>query len=141
VTALAKIGTDPNEFVPSLSEVLQDTAKYPTIRVSAAHALAGLVPPAPETLQVLRAAQQDEFGLVRIAAARALWNLKKSPDEVLPTVAPLLGHKLKGVRLQTLKLISAMGDSAQAFRPDVERLLTDENEAVRREAAVALEKL
>ena len=74
-STLQVVGAAPERYVPSLCALLLDETRYPTMRASAALALAQLTPPTPDTMHALDEALQDELGVVRVATARALWQL------------------------------------------------------------------
>jgi len=140
-TALTNAKVDRSLFVPLLAAALGDTDKHPYVRASAAAALGEVTPVAQETLDVLRESLQVEFAITRLAAVRSLWKLEGRAGELLPLIEALLTHKLRTVRLGTLRLVSEMGDAARPLARAVEERLKDEDEEVRRTAAAALQAL
>jgi HEAT repeat protein len=141
VATLQAIGASPERYVPGLCAYLLDGARYPTMRASAALALAELTPPTPDSLDALRHSLRDELGVIRVAAARALWRLNDPLEDLAPTIAELLKHRLRTVRVATLELIADIGPPAFPFRSQVESLQSDENEQVRLAAAAALARI
>jgi hypothetical protein len=137
-TTLQAVGAAPERFVPGLCAYLLDTNRYPTMRASAALALAEITPPTADALDALHHALRDELGVIRVAAARALWQLNAPLADVMPTIAELLNHRLRTVRVAALELIADIGPPAFPFRSQVESLLSDKNELVRHAAAAAL---
>jgi HEAT repeat protein len=135
---LQAVGAAPERFVPGLCAYLLDATRYPTMRASAALALAELTPPTPDALDALHQALRDELGVIRVAAARALWQLNVPLTDVMTTIAELLNHRLRTVRVPALELIADMGPPALPFRSQVESLLSNQNEPVRHAAAAAL---
>jgi HEAT repeat protein len=123
--------------LPLLKGVLQDKEEWPLVSASAAKALATAAPTEVETRDLLRQALQDPRSAVRLAAATALWRLKAPAAEVLPVLTALLHHKLASTRAGALNGIFEMGSAALSSAPEVQRLTSDENESVRRAAAVA----
>ena len=113
--ALQAVGAAPERFVPGLCAYLLDTNRYPTMRASAALALAELTPPTRDALDALHHALRDELGVIRVAAARALWQLNLPLADVIPTIAELLNHRLRKVRVAALELIADIGPPA--FHP------------------------
>jgi hypothetical protein len=135
---LQVVGAAPGLFVPSLCAYLLDETRYPTMRASAALALAQLTRQTPDTMPALDEALHDELGVVRIAAARALWQLQVPLVRLSPTIAELLNHRLRTVRVAALELVADIGPPGIAFRHQVENLAKDENELVRLAAASTL---
>lgn len=141
--ALRNAQVESSSFVPLLSATLRDSDKHPYARASAAGALGEVMPATPETLGLLRESLQNEFSVIRLAAARSRLRLGAPAEEVLPVIESLLGHKLRTVRLGALKVVCEMGRVAQPLARAVEERLRDENEDVRgaaKEALVAIER-
>jgi HEAT repeat protein len=141
VTALGVMETERDKAVPVLTGIAQNKAEWPNVSAAALQALATAAPEEPATLSLAREALQDDRSLVRVAAARVLWKLKAPAAEVLPVLTALLGHKLASVRLAALDGMAEMGAAAQPSQGEVERLLADEHEPVRRSAAAALRRM
>ena len=91
----------------------------------------------PETRRLLQQALQERRSHVRLAAARALWRLQAPAEEILPVLTALLHHKLATVRRGALDGLAEMGGTARNSQTEVEPLLDDENEMVRRSARAA----
>ena len=138
VGALGTMNVDPQQLVPCLSGLVQNVEEWPDVRAAALGALAVAVPADAQTRLLLRRSLQDEKALVRLAAARTLWQMKTPAADVLPTLTALLRHKLVAIRVGALNALAEMGAAAQPARAEVARLAADENEAVRRAAAAAL---
>jgi hypothetical protein len=136
VTALGAMSASINT-VPMLKNVLQNQEEWPTVSAAAAQALATAAPGEPETRRLLQQALQERRSHVRLAAARALWRLQAPAEEVLPVLTALLHHKLATVRRGALDLLAEMGGTARNSQTEVEPLLDDENEMVRRSARAA----
>jgi HEAT repeat protein len=141
IVALARIGSEQKQCVALFRGILLDGDEWPEVRAAAVTALAAAVPKAAETRNLLHSMLHDERALVRLAAASSLWNLKMPASEVLPTLTALLSHKLISARIGALKAVADMGSAARPSRSEVERLMSDENESVRREAATALKSM
>ena len=136
VRAAARI--DPAKTVPLLKDSLKNGAEWPQVSAVAALALAEVAPEDPETRGLLQNALNDHRSLARLGAARALWKLKESAEQVLPVMTALLNHRLPSIRKATLDAMAEMGNAASPSRPEIERLTLDENETVRRAAVSAL---
>ena len=136
VTALGAMSASINT-VPMLKNVLQDQEEWPTVSAAAAQALARAAPAEPETRRLLQQALEDRRSHVRLAAARALWRLQAPAEEILPFLTALLHHKLATVRRGALDGLAEMGGTARNSQAEVEPLLDDENEMVRRSARAA----
>lgn len=121
-----------------LKQLFQDREEWPDVRAAAIRALTDAAPGDPQLRSLLRQALGDSPGLVRIAAAEALWQLGSPAAEVLPVMADALGHKLASVRLAALKAVTRMGKAAQPIASAVRALLSDEKEPVRQAATAAL---
>jgi HEAT repeat protein len=141
VVALKQIGADPQEFVPLLKHTLPDENAPVDLRVSAAEGLAIVGSDDAETLQLLRQQLLDAHSHVKVAAAHALWQLKVPAGEILPTLAPLLKHKLVSIRLATLRTLSEMGQAAWVCEPEIRALVADPNESVSQSASATLKRI
>jgi HEAT repeat protein len=139
--ALGSIEAERPAVLALLKSVVQDQAEWPVVSAAAAHALANAAPAETETRALLHQALQDPRSAVRLAAARALWELKAPAAEVLPVLTALLGHKLASTRAGALQGLSEMGSAARSSASEVQRLTLDENESVRRAAAEALKRI
>ena len=138
VGALATMNVDPKQLVPLLTGLVQNVGEWPDVRAAALSTLAVAGLADASTRPLLRQALQDEKALVRLTAARVLWQTKAPAAEVLPTLTALLSHKLVTIRVGALNALAEMGPAAQPARAEIARLAADENESVRRAAAVAL---
>lgn len=141
IAALAGMKPEVSELLPYFKRVLQDPEDWPDKRASAADVLAVLAPNDPDLRPLLQVALRGSSGLVRAAAARTLWKLNKSPDEVLPALTALLDHRLVSIRAAALDGLAQMGGSARPSMPRVEQLTTDEDSAVRQAATNALKRI
>ena len=141
VLALAEMRTEKNVVFPFLRSVLADQEGWPSVSAAAARALVTLVPDDPSTPNLLRQALQDPRSAVRLAGASGLWRLHAPAGELLPILTPLLNHKLRFTRLGTLTTLAEMGSAARPCRAQIERLLLDNEEPVRRAAEAALKRV
>jgi len=132
---------DVAKTLPLVKDFLRNEAEWPQVSAAAALTLADVASNDPQARDLLRSALQDPRSLSRLGAARALWRLKAPADQVLPAMTSLLNHKLASIREAALEAIAEMGVAAGQCRPEVERLMTDENEAVRRSAAATLRSI
>ena len=141
VIALGGIDTERQNILPLLRTIAQDKEEWPKVSAAAVQALGSSVPAAPETLSLLHDALEDQRALVRLSAARTLWNLKAPSEKVLPVLTTLLDHKLPSIRSAALNGIADMGSAARESQGAVQRLNSDENESVRRSAQAALKSI
>jgi HEAT repeat protein len=141
VVALGGMGAEKRETLPVLKKVLQDPEEWPNVRAAAAQALVNVAPKDEETRVLLQQMLQDPRAAVRLGAARALWKANGTAEQILAVLTPLLGHRLATIRAGALEGVSEMGKAALGSKPEVERLLSDENETVRRAATAVLKSL
>ncbi len=141
VIAAAAIERDTSRIVPFLQPILRNGNEWPQVRAAAAQALARTAPNDPATRDLLWQACRDERALLRLEAARSLWKLQQSADEILSVLAPLLSHKLVSIRSGALQALAEMGSAARPSLPMIERMASDENEVVRRAASAAIESI
>jgi HEAT repeat protein len=132
------VGSAGTGCAPVLKQFFEDGEEWPDVRAAAVRALAGVSANDPALQPLLRHALGDSHGLVRIAAAEALWESRVPTAEVLPVLTEALGHKLASVRVASLKALASMGKAARPAATSVRGLLFDEKEPVRLAAKVAL---
>jgi len=111
------------------------------VRLSAAHHLGELGPPALSALAALRAAKNDPVPLVRVYVAEALWKVTGEPGEpVAMLVGVLETEEEKGYADATaLTKLANMGPAAEAAIPALEKMAqTDSRPSMRREARTVL---
>ncbi len=139
-TILNEAGVDRALFVPGLRQTVENADESIDARVGAIEAIAASGSNDQDDRSLFRLQLRSEYSIIRVAAARALWKMGEKA-EVLPTLIPLLKHKLPSVRAASLGALSEMGEGAQTAKSAVEPLLDDKSEAVRRAAAAALRQI
>jgi HEAT repeat protein len=142
ITALGEIDHGiRNQTVPLLWRLLRDSGEWPRVRGAAAASLARLAPNDTDIPILLRHALRADAGAVRAGAAEGLWRLRAPAGELLPVLIAALDQKLVSVRCASLRVLGEMGGAARAAKPAVEARLQDESKLVRRQAALALQRI
>jgi len=141
VRVLGSMGVSGNGATPTLKGLLRDPEEWPDVRGAACWALARVAARDPELPGLLAQALSDSKARLRIGAAESAHELRILREESLRALKETLNHKLVTVRCESLRVIGAMAGNARPLRDDVNRLIKDEHEAVRRSATTALVKI
>lgn len=112
----------------------------PGVRYWAATGIGNLGEDAATVEEALRKALQDSSGMVRVAAARALWKAGKA-EAALPVLTAELKGGEQWVRLYAVIVLDEMGSVASPAVRSLQDALKDENDYVRRVATHAVEVL
>jgi HEAT repeat protein len=138
--AMSGLGPQDSKAIQMLRRVIDDMEEWPDVRQAALRTLVRISPEDANLSGLLHQLLRDERVLIRIEAADSL---RKSapPDELLPVLRTALDHQLPSVRRAALEVLARMADSARPLQPNVQALLSDTNEPVRRAAKETLEKL
>lgn len=124
-------------------ELLQDSD--PLLRRMAAHALGMLGPDAREATAALTKALEDEQGFVRVWAAAALARVERRKTRLaVSTLLAALKNPQHFVRSLAAWHLGRLGPAlpeSKVVVADMEGLLHDPDQSVRREAAEALKRL
>lgn len=119
-------GVVPDEpaVIDALVAALKDPE--PKIRIYAGRALAyASGQPREQGIRQLRREVSSGEPILRVRAARVLWDVEQSVAEVRPAYESGLKDQDKWNRVETISAIMAMGKDAATFVPHVERLLND----------------
>jgi HEAT repeat protein len=145
-TALRRTG---QPAVQALIEALR--AKEPLAREKAARTLGAIGELAIEAGPALEAVLNDKQLEVRLAAGKALWNVSKNADAVVPVLAELLGSKgppaadtpdlRRNFFQSVVEALCRIGPSAKAAIPALNRKAKDENRLIRESAQRALREI
>jgi HEAT repeat protein len=135
--------------VPALVEALQ--SKEPLAREKAARTLGSIGELAAESSKALMAVLHDKHLEVRLAAAKALWNISKNADAVVPVLSDLLGSKgppsadtpdaRRNFFQSVIEALCRIGPPAKAAVPPLTRKTKDENRLIRESAQRALREI
>lgn len=137
--ALGEIGPLPG-VVPALVECLQDS-QCPARR-EVVHSLGQIGAPAQEAVPALQAATEEEDELVRLAAAKALWQITQQPEPALTMAIEVLKDEGCGSsRGWAAELVGDMGAAAQEAVPVLREVLSDEECPSREAIEEALQKI
>jgi HEAT repeat protein len=152
--ALGTIGPEAKPVVPELVDALKD--KDPMARYWVALALGSVKARPAQTVPALVETLKDPELLVRGAAARALGVLAgatRSKDaepglagaiqkEGVPAlIGTLKKEKEPQVGIELMWALGEIGDDAKAAIPDLERIVKDEEEALKKAAKEAINKI
>jgi HEAT repeat protein len=145
-TALRKSGADA---ISALVGTLD--SKNPDVREQAAQTIGAIGEPAAPAAKALAAVLKDKDGAVRLAAAKALWNITKQPDLVVPVLASLLkgngippadAGELRRRFLQTvIEALGRIGPVAKNALPALKATMKDDNRLIRESAERALKAI
>jgi HEAT repeat protein len=138
---LNAVGVDHADVTPLLRQTIQNADEDVYIRASAIQALADSGSNGQDDRDLLRRELHDDHSQVRVASARALWKMNAKAEEVLPTLLPLLEHKLPSIRIAALAALTEIGEPAWGARSAIARLLEDDNGSVRNAAATAMQRI
>ncbi|MFF4244689.1 HEAT repeat domain-containing protein [Streptomyces sp. NPDC001822] len=124
-SALAKLG-DP-AAVPALTEAVEASVRHKQWRTAEAvlKALASFGTRAASALDVVRPLTDTENATLRTAAAGAVWELERRPENVLPLLERLLGDSRNG---DAISLAGRIGPPAAAVVPLLRRILNQQVE-------------
>jgi len=139
VQALGRLGTHGQEVLPFLKRALQNRNEWGDVSAAAAEALGEVGRHDPEVVPLLREGLSNDAVLVQVESAGALSRLGVPARELTPVLLAGLRDDRANVRLASLQLLAHIGardnDARAAIR---ERLLMDDDDAVRASAASAL---
>jgi HEAT repeat protein len=145
-TALRKSGA---EAISALIGTLE--SKNPDVREQAAQTIGAIGEPAAPAAGALAAVLKDKDGAVRLAAAKALWNITKQPDLVVPVLASLLkgnglppadDGELRRRFVQTvIEALGRIGPVAKNALPALKATMKDDNRLIRESAERALKAI
>ena len=115
------------------------TDSDPRVRVYAARALAyGQGSPRARAIARLRQEVSQAEPILRVRAARVLWDVSHRVADVRPAYEAGLADTARWNRVETISAIMELGDDAKIFEPHLERLSSDPSPEVRDRAAKAL---
>lgn len=144
--ALKKVGP---VAVPALIEAL--ASEEASVREKAARILSGFGEQAVSAVSALTKTLKDDHLEVRLAAAKALWNVTKVPDVVVPVLIELLQDKEKGAPddteerrryMQTIiEALWRIGPPAKAAVPALTKKSKDKNRLISESALNALKEI
>jgi len=118
------------------------SSPHPSIRWWAIIGLGNLESPPDTTAGTLEAALKDQAGVVRVAAARALFQLRQYQEPALAVLIQELENKEVWVRLCAAQALDAIGDAAHPAEAALKKALKDkESKYVVRVANHALNHL
>ena len=125
VPAAARSSPGDPAVVAALLEALNDS--IPVVRIYAARALTRDVGAARDRgVRQLRRDLPLVDPIVRVRAARALWDVSRDVAEVRPAYESGLGDPGQWNRVETISAIADMGAAAAAFVPHLERLAAED---------------
>ena len=81
------------------------------------------------------------YNRMRLHTAVALWSITRNTDEALATARTWIKDEDRWIRCWAAELLGHLGSAARPMEADLQRLLDDEEEHVRRQAAEALAKV
>ncbi|MFN0205332.1 MAG: HEAT repeat domain-containing protein [Planctomycetota bacterium] len=139
--ALGAIGSAAEAAVKELGLTLTTKTEDERVRAASADALGLIGPRAVAAFPALtRAWVEDEYGIVRKAAANSLFTKMEAPAATVATQIKdiLLTSKEEDVRTRAADSLAQLGAAAKDTIPVIARSLKDEAAIVRRAAAVAL---
>jgi HEAT repeat protein len=141
--ALGAIGPEASEAVPLLVESLQsDNAE---IRYSACYALGQIGPQAKAAAPVLRDLARSDDRFMRLGSVWALLRILPEDSRLKEQAAPLLLEMIddprEHIRAEVITRLGALGTTAKAALPAIEKALQDADPAVRSAAEEALKRL
>ncbi len=139
--AIGKFGAAAVSAVPALERAAADADGG--VRLKVVEALGGIARPRPSTARVLRAALADPDPQLREAAAAAFGAWGGTPDaDVRATLLALLDDPNDGVKLRVVQVLPRLaGDAADVVAGLTRRLVEDDSDRVKGEAARALGQL
>jgi HEAT repeat protein len=145
-TALRRVGAPS---VSVLTKALEE--EEPIVREKAAKILGSIGEAAASARDALKKSLTDKCSEVRLAGAKALWNITKQPEAVVPALAGLLTGKIwpapsdSEVRRRFLQSViealGRIGPPAQAAIPSLLARSKDENRLVRESAVCSLRQI
>ncbi len=109
--------------VPPLTEALGDK-KITNDRLWAAYGLRRIGPAAKAAVPQLELALKDDYGLVRVEAAKALWAISEHKSAI-PALIGLLKAKEVETRVGAAEALERIGPKAKAAVPALLEALTD----------------
>lgn len=128
--------------LPTLTAALYH--KKPAVREKAAQILGSLGEAGAEAAKPLTQALRDKFAEVRLCAAKALWNITKKPDGVIPVLDGLLKEKRKTddddpeshrrFLQSVIEALGRIGPPALAAIPALKKQTKHENRLIRESA-------
>ena len=133
--AMEKIGIDVKTDVPALVEVLRDHNQ------EAARILGNIGPPARAAIPALSESFKDENGVVRCAAALAVWKITAEANTVVPLLTGLLDDKDSSVRRSAAYSLGQIGLAAKPAIPALVKLYDDKDRVSAVVASKALGKI
>lgn len=134
--ALAMLGSDASEAVPSLTRSLESSS--PDIRAMAVKVLGAIGPMAAPVLPGLLAALEDENQVVRGAAVVALRGVGIASPEVIAALGKILEDTDREMRRRALAALSELNPRSINTVPLLRPMLRDPDPEIRAEAIVAL---
>jgi HEAT repeat protein len=104
--------------------------------------LAEIGPAAMAAIHVLRRwVRRPIYDQMRLHAAVALWSINGNAEEALATARAWIGDEDRWIRCWAADLLGHLEPAARPMEADLQGLLNDEEEHVRRQAAKALAKI
>jgi hypothetical protein len=125
MSALADLG-DP-VAVPALADAVRAAARHKQTcgAAPALHALASFGTRAAAALDVVRPLADADDVTLRVAAIRALWELERRPENVVPRLERLLDEAQHHDRYGVLDALARVGPPAAPVLPRLRRILSD----------------
>ena len=114
---------------------------------TAAAALGAIGPAAHEAIPALQqcldldGSEDGLFRQVQLSAAEAIWQISGDTQAPLRVATKMLGDDESGNRCLAAELLGNLGPAARPAIADLQRLLDDTEEAVRRQAAEAVSRI
>ncbi len=144
IRAIAKYGPAAESAIPKLVELMKHDD--PAVRFQAVRALSKIgeaaIPQVPELIQLMA---NDPSDKVREIAAEAIGALGPAAAVKYPETIPALARALKdsawNVRRDAVRSLGQLGPAARSVLAQVKPLEKDENERVKKAAAVAVQQI
>jgi HEAT repeat protein len=145
--ALAAIGPEAKAAVPALLEHMIDSKEEPKDRYTACYALGKIGPAAAVAVPALRQNMAGDDKFLKVASVWALLHIQPEDRPLKALAVPLLAKALEEserdlVKVEVATALGAIGPTAQAAIPTLEKAAKDDDSAaVRTAAADALKKI
>jgi HEAT repeat protein len=136
-SALGQIKQCDKSVLPALIGAMKDSDCYTRLQAARSLGFFGN----EIAVKTLRAACNDEDGLVRVTAALAIWRIQGKADGVLRTLISALSDKDEYVRTGAINAFAELGTAANEAVPYLRKALKDEWSIVREAAAAAIETI
>ena len=149
IQALAAIGPASASAVPALVGLLRgldpDSPAIHVVHAWAAVSALGAIGShgaIPALRQCLGLDTSDELlSLIKLSAAEAIWRINGDTEIPLRVASEMLGNGESNIRCHAVELLGKLGPAGRPAIAELQRLLEDDEEAVRRHVAEALAKI